>query len=235
MNVRILACTAIAVLASNAANATFYFDTINAPAGPSIGYDGPVSDGATVLAASFSAPATPDFSSISLTLSASAPTDGGSILVYLVADNGSGGGSGLAGMPTYNGGNTFAGYTNASLIGTIADSSLATSGVGSSLISLNVSSAAEAAVAATTKNNEYWIALVGSSSSFDWAYNGNANGVGTAGQSFFNNYGGTLGTVSDTAGPYQFQVSTPEPTTLAIMGVGLAGIGYFRRRHAPKV
>ena len=235
MNARTLIFSAIAVLASNAANAMVYFDTINPPAGPATGYDGPVSDGATYMAASFSVPVAAEFSSIALNLSANTPTDGGSVLVYLVADNGSGGGAGLAGMPTYSGGTSFTGYTNDVLLGTIADSALATTGVGSSLVSLNVSSAAEAAVAATTKNNEYWIALVGSSSSFNWDYNGNGNGIGTAGQSYFNNFSSSLSAASDTTGPYQFQVATPEPTTLAILGVSLAGLGYFRRRQAPKI
>lgn len=237
MNARILVVGACAMLATNAANATVYFDTVNPPAGPAIGYDGPSSDGTTVLATSFAAPATPNFSSISLTLSADKPSDGGSVLVYLVSNTG--GSSGVAGTPSYTAtGNTFDSFKNASLIGAIADSTLATTGVGTSLVSLTVAATSVAAVAATTTNNEYWIGLVASSagSSFDWYYNGNANGTGTAGQAYFNNYGNVLSSsASDAGGPYQLQVSTPEPTTLAVLGASLAGFGYFRRRRTPKV
>lgn len=236
MNARILAFGACAMLATNAANATVYFDTVNPPAGPPIGYDGPSSDSTTVIATSFAAPATPNFSSISLTLSADKPSDGGSVLVYLVSNTG--GSSGVAGNPSYNAtGSTFDSFKNASLIGAIADSTLATTGLGTSIVSLTVAATSVAAVAATTTNNEYWIGLVASSagSSFDWYFNGNANGTGTAGQAFFNNYGGAVGSLSDAGGPYQLQVSTPEPTTLAVLGASLAGFGYFRRRRAPKV
>lgn len=236
MSIRILAFGACAMLASNVANAAVLFDTINPPAGPTIGYDGPVSDSVSVLAESFYAPSAAALSKISLTLSATNPNDGGSVLVYLVADNGAGAASGVAGMPTYTGGSTFTGYTNASLLGTVSDSSLANTTVGSSTVSFNVLPTLVTAAAATTANNEYWVALVASgNSSFNWYYNANGSGIGTTGQSYFNNVGGTLSTSADSTGAYQLQVTTPEPTTLAVLGASLAGFGYLRRKRNPKV
>ena len=229
MNARILALGISAILATNVAHASVLFDTIDAPAGPSTGYDGPVSDSTSIVAASFSS-ATPNFSQISLMLAADTPNDGGSSIVYLVPDNGSGGSLGVAGSPTFAGS-----YTSAVQLGTIADNSLALAGSGSTLVTLNVSYATDLAVAANTHDKEYWVALVPSgTSSVDWLFNDNGAGVGTTNQLFFNNNGGTLGTLPDSDGAYEMLVDTPEPGTLALFGSGLASIGYFRRRGAKK-
>ena len=231
MSIRILVFGACAMLASNVANAAVLFDTVNQTA---VGFDGPVSDNVSVLAESFYAPSPAALSTISLTLSATTPSDGGSVLVYLVADNGAGGVSGKAGMPTYSGGTTFNGYTNASLLGTVSDSSLVNSTVGSSTVSFNVAPTEVTAASLVTSNNEYWVALVASgNSSFNWYYNANGSGTGKTNQYYFNNVGGTLSASADSTGAYQLQVTTPEPTTLAILGASLAGFGYLRRKRNP--
>ena len=231
MNTRIPALSVLALLTANAANAAVFFNTIDPPAGPSTGFDGPQSDSVPVMASSFFAP-TPNFSQLSLTLAADHPNDGGSFSVLLVPDDGSGSASGVAGAPTYSGGTTFSSYTNAVLLGTVADFSLAAAGVGSTRVALNVSPATNAALAAQTANSEYWVALLPSAnSSVDWLYNAGDAGIGTAGQAYFNTVGG-LQTSADTSGAYQMLVDTPEPGTLAVLAVGLAGIGYARRRAA---
>jgi hypothetical protein len=108
-------------------------------------------------------------------------------------------------------------------------------GSGATLVSLAVSPAI------TSPNNEYWVGLVpGSGSSADWYFGSANDGLGVAGQSnFFANTGGGSTTQTNASlvggGPYDLIVSTPEPASLSILGVGLAGIGYFRRRGTRQV
>ena len=223
MKYRLLAIGAAVLLSAHAANATTYFESIAGVA--SVGVDG-VNDGMTVAASSFTA-GTPDFSVINLALSAGTPGDGGSLLVYLVPDNGAGGLNGIAGLPelTTDGTGNFLHFNNAELLGSILDSSLSNS---LSVVSINVASTI------TTNNKEYWVALVwNGGSSGEWSYEANATGIGTTGQNYDNTYG-ILSPASDTTGAYQMSVTTPEPATLAILGGGLAGLGYVRRRKPNK-
>ncbi len=232
MNARILALGALTMLAANVAHAAVYFDTITGAT--YTGSDGPTADGVPVMAELFYTPGLPNFSQISLTLSAGTPTDGGSFMVFLVPDNGPSGSNGVASIPQYSGGTSFTGYNHAALLGTFSDGYLAGSGSGTSLVTLNVSAATEAAVAANTNNGEYWVALVPSAnSSVEWYYNASSSGLDTISQNYFNSVSGpgnSLGAAADATGPYQMLVDTPEPGTLAILGSGLAAIGYFRRR-----
>jgi hypothetical protein len=223
---------ALAAFAAHAANAGVYFDSVNVT-GANTGADG-ANDSITALAQSFTT-ATPDFSSITLSLLAATPSDGGSIQVFLVPDSGTGGGTGLAGTPAYSpGGPAFSSFTNAHLIGTVADAALTTT---PSLVSLWVGAPTIAPVTTATSNQEYWVALVLSgSSSGEWEFNSGApGGLGSAGQAFFNNFSGTAST--SLVGPggngaYDMIVATPEPMTIAVLGIGLAGLGYVRRRSS---
>jgi hypothetical protein len=235
MNTRFLAVGALAMLTAHAANATVYFDSVNVT-NPQSGFDG-LSDGTAAMADSFTA-STQNFNQVSLLLAAGTPSDGGSASVFLVPDNGTGT-LGVAGSPTaaFSSG-VFSSFTGAQLLGVIKDSSLATSGSGATLTSLAVSPAI------TSPNNEYWIGLVpGTGSSADWYFGSANDGLGVAGQSsFFANTpsrGGGSTTQTNASlvggGPYDLIVSTPEPASLAILGVGLAGIGYVRRRSRRQI
>ena len=154
-------------------------------------------------------------------------------MVYLVPDDGSGAPD-VAGSPLLNGAG--ASFVDAVLLGTILDSSLDVSGTGPSLVKLTVTPAEVASVTSHTSDDEYWIGLVASgSSSIEWDLSNPDDAPGLVDQADFNNQ---LGTFSDPGGAYQMivagNVSAPEPTTLAILGGGLAGIGYVRRRKAKK-
>jgi hypothetical protein len=237
MNHRILALSALAMLTANVAHATTYFDSISAPASFSGNSDGP-SDGATLLAQSFSVPGTPNFNTVTLGLNADVPSDGGSTMVFLVPDDGTGAPN-MAGFPqtTLDATSSSAtGYANAVLLGTIKDSSLGASGGSPTLITLSISPAAVASVTSQTSNGEYWIGLVtDGSSSIEWDLSSDGSGVGLAGQDYFNNAGSSFGSIFDPGnGTYELRAGVPEPATLAILGAGLAGIGYARRRQAKK-
>ncbi|HEX2941886.1 MAG TPA: PEP-CTERM sorting domain-containing protein [Rhodopila sp.] len=174
-----------------------------------------------------------------LSMNAGTPTDGGSVMVYLVANSAnSGDTNGVAGNPSYGptpGGTTFTGLTHDVLLGQIKDSLLTSA---TSLASVYISSQDFATVSSSTANNEYWIvANIGSGSSANWNYNtGAPMGLGTTGQAFWNNYGGSYGPAVPVSqySPYMLTVNTPEPATIALLGGGLVGIGYFRRRSARK-
>jgi hypothetical protein len=229
---RILALSALAMLTANVAHATTYFDTINTPAVFGGNADGP-SDGVNLMAASFDVPGTPNFTSVTLALTADTPSDGGSTMVYLVPDDGSGA-LDMAGFPMLNGAGT--NFANAVLLGTILDSSLDITGTGPSLTTLTISPTQIASVTSSTADNEYWIGLIASgSSSIEWNVTDPDDGPGLIGQSGYNN---AVSVFDDSTGAYQMMASgnvpTPEPTTLAILGGGLAGLGYVRRRKAKK-
>jgi len=227
MNIRTLLLGVLAAFTANVAKATVYFDSVHVT-GANADSDG-ASDGRTSLAQSFTV-STPNFTSITLDLRASVPSDSGALTVYLVPDDGTGKETGIAGDPQFlKSGGTFTRFANAAPVGTISDASIA---VTPTLVSLPVAASTIAAVTAKTFDDEYWLALVLSgNSSAEWNYNsGTPAGFGTTGQAFFNNFDGG-GSTSISSGAYELIVSTPEPMTIAVLWVGMAGLGYVRRRH----
>ena len=222
---------AVMALAATPASASVIYNTIHgtesysatAVAGPS----GP-------LAISFNMPTAGVLSDIKLVMNANAPGDGGSVLVYLVPD--AGGSPGNAGLP--NGGNAFTGKT---LIGTIFDSQLVAAGgsgpgQAASIIDLPTSTA-------VPTSGEWWLGFTstgGSSAKLAFDTASFLSGTGTSGQKDYTNTGfGVYSVITGNAGTgvgpgnrvFEAQISTPEPASLAIIGVGLAGLGFLTRRR----
>jgi len=241
MNPRFLAFGVCAFLAANSANASVYFDNTGYPPA---GYDGATSDNTPLIADSFTA-SNPSALSIQLQLSADNPSDSGSILVYLAPDNGSGNSAGTAGAPDFDTGGTFTGITGADqLLATIPDSSLSTTLSGPSLVTVTALASTVASVTTATSDDEYWVVVAAEDgSSFDWWYDSITSppaSPGSAGQATlydaasvpYVQLGDSLVITPDSSGGvYEMNVSdVPEPASFAVLGVGLVGLGYFRRR-----
>lgn len=145
---------------------------------------------------------------VALDIKATAPGDGGSFIVTLNADSGS---------------NT----PGASLLtlGTVLDSSLTTT---AQLIKFSGTDLIDLA-----SNTQYWIEAtqVGASpvTSAQWILaTGAVTGPGAAGNFIYK--GGVSFADSSSHEPLVMTVDAPEPMTLAVLGVGLAGLGWARRR-----
>jgi len=233
MKFRLCALGAILAFGPAVAQADVVFDSITGTT--PVFLDGP-NGGVTVAAQSFYVPGNPNnLNTITLAL-ASDPVAGnsnptGSAMVFLAPDNGNGGVPGTAGQ---------ANLANEVLLGSVLNSSLSTNFNNPTLAMFTVSPAAEAAVASETLNGEFWVILDDTSGGVaGWDYNnGTPLGTGTAGQSFGNNLGGSTLTYNAVGappppgfGPYEMTVTTPEPVSIALLGVGLAGLGVVRRRR----
>jgi len=125
------------------------------------------------------------------------------------------------------------GYAGAELatLGTIYDRDLSHSG----LAPYDLSIATPVTLAA---NTTYWVELVGGGpiSPASWGYDSNDARTGVAGN-FWDN-GSFVTPQPDATGPYQMEVSgttlagtsMPEPASLALFGIDLAGLRMVRRR-----
>lgn len=230
MRYKFLVLGALAAFASGGAQASVLFDSIDV-ASAYAGFDT-----SSVMAQSFSVTGTPNLS-VTLDLSANNPTDGGSILVYIVADDGSGGlGAGNPLLVTNSNG-TVTGFDPTSvLVNTIADSSLSSTANGPSTVTFNVPGSALAATN-LVGGTEYWLGIATGTTGDAWWYNGDGSGVGTGGQAFYTNSALTNVSSASVANGQAFQAlvsDAPEPASLAIIGAGLAGIGFVRRRKNTK-
>jgi hypothetical protein len=170
---------------------------------------------------------------VSLELSAADPNDGGSLTVVLMQANGD---------PSYRTTNGITTFPGATVLATILDSSLSGS---PSLVTITT--------AINLSATQYWIGVETSqlpssvaagdtaadgsygSAQWWWTDENETGAIGLADQSDFNTYGGAgpypVGGNQD-LGPYEMIIGVPEPATLTVLGGGLAGLGYLRRRKA---
>lgn len=247
MDFRSLMFGAAIMLSAGAANATVAYDSIDVGAGQ-LNFDNnfvdPTAGGP--IASSFTTTAATSLTSVSLMLSANPNSGDGSMVVVLLPNNGGAppystlNDPGLVNtnfgvLPTFN--NVLA------TIGTVQDSSFVAETP--KLVTFNT-------YAPLAANTTYWIgvytpqdpssiangdsAIEGTYGNGEWWFT-SANptgGVGIGSAQNFDSHGGIRTFSAETNGAYELIVNTPEPGTMAILGAGLTGLGYFRRRAAKR-
>jgi hypothetical protein len=223
----VVIAAAAAALFAGPANADVIYDTLHTTIGQ-LSATAIAAPTAGPLGISFDFPVATTITDIRLLMNANTPTDGGTVAVFLVPDDGSGG-PGKAGLPA--GGTAFTGKL---ALGTIADSSLTLAGNTVPPQSAGIVDLPESMSLAA---GEYWLGFTETSGSaklvFDNGYTATAaNSTGTAFQKDFTqtaNFGTYL--VTGLARDFQAEIATPEPTSLVLLGVGMAAIGLLRRRR----
>jgi hypothetical protein len=173
--------------------------------------------------------------SLTLRLSDPTPSDGGSLLVYLVPNN-----TNLSlNIPSSTG----LQLTGDTLLGTIFDSGLTTT-----------HSDIVMPIYASLTAGTYWIALVNGSDTINGGSNSSStnalwwrtadligldigNNVGNTDSGLYNAHVGPNGAsviTSVTGNSFEMQIDTPEPASLALLGAGVTGLGFLRRRQTKR-
>jgi PEP-CTERM motif len=230
MKLRVLSFAALALFSASEARAAYYFNSFVGNLGTPPSSDG-IADNTQAMAESFNA-SNPSTSTLTLDLLRRGDSGAGSFVIYLAPDTGPAGTPGTAIAPQFTAPTSF---TNAAVIATVADSTLTST---AAQYTFTITQSTYDAVSPETFNNEYWIAVVPTANSdAEWAYNNATTaGIGYSGQSSFVYFDGASYVIpvlplnGDGYGPYFMSVEVPEPVSLTILGVGLAGLGVVRRR-----
>lgn len=221
------------MMGSGSVSASVLFDTITGVSQVGLN-DIEFVDGGSPLGNSFYVNGSGQVETVSFSLGAKTPTSGGSVLVFIVPD--------VNGLPAHSGSTT--NLVGATLLGTIFDSSLLQVGSGNTPLPTTTITTDFAVNAGT-----YWIELVDGadrgnggldtqSTSAVWGYNIDGRGIGTSGQYYSTNSGGTLTATSDLLGPFRMaitgtieSVAVPEPSSLLILCFSIWGLWLFSHQR----